>query len=185
MTMGAISNEGGHHHLNQQIALPCATDAAAQSTQRGSKMSKGASALVGKTLTKVELASDKKAIRFTVDGETVVAKCDGDCCSDTWIESVEMPAGGLPAKISEATDLDMPGGTDELARYGLKLATDKGDLVLDYRNESNGYYGGNLSWPGDHHYGGVYGQNNSTEEWASIEPQVNDAHGDAPCRPER
>ena len=130
-------------------------------------MDKGASVLIGKTLSKVELATDKKAIRFTVDGEPVVAKCDGDCCSDTWIESVEMPAGGLPAKILEAVDLNLPQASNELALYGLKLVTDKGDLVLDYRNESNGYYGGNLTWPDEYHYGGVYGQNNSKEEWAA------------------
>lgn len=129
---------------------------------------KGAKALIGKTLTKVEVAADKLAIRFTVDGEEVIAKCDADCCSSTWIESVEMPAGGLPAKILEAGDLELPSRENEdglLQFYGLKLTTDKGDLVLDYRNESNGYYGGNLSWPGEYHYGGVYGQNNSTEEW--------------------
>jgi hypothetical protein len=94
-------------------------------------MEKGASTLVGKTLSKVELAADKKAIRFTVDGEVIVAKCDGDCCSSTWIESVEMPAGGLPAKIIAADDLNMPDQpqTEEyevIALYGLKLTTDKG-----------------------------------------------------------
>lgn len=131
----------------------------------------GASILVGKTLEKVELASDKKAIRFTVDGEPVVAKCDGDCCSSTWIESVEMPAMGLPAKVLAASDLELPsqGSDGDLIQfYGLKLTTDKGDFVLDYRNESNGYYGGNLSWPGEYHYGGVFGQNNSSEEWTEI-----------------
>lgn len=124
--------------------------------------------LIGKTLTKVELAVDKLAIRFTVDGEHVVARCDADCCSFTWIESVELPAGGLPAKVLEATDLDLPSqdtGDGLLQFYGLKLTTDKGDLVLDYRNESNGYYGGSLTWPDERHYGGVYGQDNSTEEW--------------------
>lgn len=132
---------------------------------------RGASVLIGKTLTNVELAQDKKAIRFTVDGETVVARCDGDCCSETWIESIEMPAGGLPAKILEALDLDLPSSSYELALYGLKLVTDKGDFVLDYRNESNGYYGGSLSWPGEYHYGGVYGQNNSSEPWAAELPK--------------
>lgn len=138
-------------------------------------MDKGAKALVGKTLAKVELASDKKAIRFTVDGETVVAKCDADCCSDTWIESVEMPAGGLPAKIIGIGDLDLPpaaeSGGDVVEFYGLKLITDKGDLVLDYRNSSNGYYGGNLSWPGEYFYGGVYGQNDSNEDWQPVQQQ--------------
>ena len=132
----------------------------------------GVSVLIGKTLTKVELAADKKAIRFTVDEEeTVVAKCDAECCSSTWIESIDMPAGGLPAKILKATELDLPSQEtdDELIQlYGLKLTTDKGDLVLDYRNASNGYYGGDLSWPGEHHYGGVFGQNVSEEEWLPI-----------------
>ncbi len=42
-----------------------------------------------------------------------------------------------------------------------------GACVIDYRNESNGYYGGDLVWPGKahHFYGGVYGQNVSTERW--------------------
>ena len=138
-------------------------------------MDKGAKVLIGKTLTNVELASDKKAIRFTVDGETVVAKCDGDCCSSTWIESLEMPAGGLPAKILEVADLDLPSQESDyelIQFYGLKLTTDKGDLVLDYRNESNGYYGGNLSWPGEYHYGGVHGQNDSTEQWEATLPRI-------------
>lgn len=128
--------------------------------------------LVGKTLSKVELASDKKAIRFTVDGEQVIAKCDGDCCSDTWIEAIEMPAAGVPAKILSVGELKLPPNKDndgELVQfYGFKLLTDKGDLVLDYRNSSNGYYGGYLSWPGDDHFGGVYGQNDSTEEYQDV-----------------
>jgi hypothetical protein len=134
-------------------------------------MQDGASALVGKTLTKVELAADKKAIRFTVDGEEVVAKCEGDCCSETWIESVEMPAGGLPAKVLEAANLELPSQDNDgdlTQFYGLKLITDKGDFVLDYRNQSNGYYGGSLSWPGDYYYGGVYGQNESKEEYSAL-----------------
>jgi len=135
-------------------------------------MSKGSEILINKTLTKIELASDKKAIRFTVDGETVVAKCDGDCCSSTWIESVELPAGGLPATITAVVNLDLPSQDNDgdlIQFYGLKLITNKGEIVLDYRNESNGYYGGNLSWPDDtYFYGGVFGQNISTEEWETL-----------------
>lgn len=134
-------------------------------------MAKDGSLLIGKTITAIELASDKKAIRFTVDGETIVAKCDGDCCSSTWIESIEMPAGGLPAKVMDANDLDLPSQDkdgDLIQFYGLKLITDKGELILDYRNESNGYYGGNLCWPGDSFYGGVFEQNVSNEEWQPV-----------------
>ncbi len=131
-------------------------------------MSQGAKVLINKTITAIELASDKKAIRFHLGEETIVAKTDGDCCSETWIEHVEMPAGGLPATVSAIDELDMPGGTNELALYGLKITTDKGEIILDYRNESNGYYGGNLSWPDESFYGGVFGQNVSTEEYQPL-----------------
>lgn len=137
--------------------------------------------LDGKTITAIEIASDKEALRFHVEGgEPIVARCDADCCSHTFIETVEMPALGLPAKVLKADDLDIEKddiSNDEhecLRFYGFKIETDKGDIVIDYRNSSNGYYGGNLYWPKEdpkeysHFYGGVHGQNVSNEEWKSL-----------------
>jgi len=128
-----------------------------------------------KTITGIEIADDKKAMRFLIEGgEPIVAKADGDCCSSSWIEHVELPAGGFPAKVISVADLALPGSSssdddDCLSVYGLKIATDKGDLVIDYRNSSNGYYGGNLSWPDDGYFiGGVYGQNVSTENYLPL-----------------
>ena len=125
--------------------------------------------LVGKVLTGIQIASDKKAIQFmTTDGE-VIARCDGDCCSDTWVESIECSVREFPATVTEADDIGMPDSGDEcLAIYGFRIVTDKGHIIIDYRNESNGYYGGDLVWPGYRHYGGVHGQNESTCEWVSI-----------------
>jgi hypothetical protein len=57
---------------------------------------------------------------------------------------------------------------DVVAYYGLKVTTDKGEMVVDYRNDSNGYYGGSLTWPGQSHYGGVYGQNVPVLEWRGV-----------------
>lgn len=127
--------------------------------------------LEGRVITGVKIADDRKAILFqTADGD-VIARADGDCCSDTWIEHVELPALGFPAIVSQVRDLDMPSsGSDELALYGCGITTDRGEITIDFRNESNGYYGGSLRWPGDHHCGGVYGQNNSTEVWVDLEP---------------
>lgn len=131
--------------------------------------------LEGKTITQIEISADKKAMRFFLaDGESVVARADGDCCSSTWIEHVELPALGLPATVSKVEEIPLPGSVDNheeyecLAVYGLKIATDKGDIVIDYRNSSNGYYGGNLSWPGEYFYGGVYQQNVSDAPWAKV-----------------
>lgn len=132
--------------------------------------------LEGKMIVALEIASDNKAMRFLINGgDPIVAKADGDCCSSTWIEHVDLPARGFPANVLKVEPLELPGSTtneddgDCLQVYGIQIVTDKGEIVIDFRNSSNGYYGGNLSWPDDDcFYGGVYGQNVSTEEWQSI-----------------
>lgn len=129
--------------------------------------------LIGKTLQDVKIADDKKAILFVCDDGNHITKADGDCCSYTWIEHVELPALGFPCKVLSVGALDLPedGGDDDkvIKFYGLKLITDKGELVLDYRNSSNGHYGGNLCWPDDGCFdGGVFGQNVSSENWIAV-----------------
>ena len=128
--------------------------------------------LIGHTLFAVYLAEDREAVKFVTDNGEVVARCDADCCSYTWIEHIDLPALGLPAVVVAAEDVvlnqDMDDRGGELAFYGFKITTDRGELLIDYRNESNGYYGGDLVWPGERHYGGVYGQNVSDEQWVQI-----------------
>lgn len=135
--------------------------------------------LIGKTLTAVHLADDRKAIRFDVnDSDPIVAHCDGDCCSSTWIENIENAEALIGSPVIEATVIGMPErehpedvNRDVVAYYGFRIRTAKGDCVLDYRNESNGYYGGSLEWPQSiYYYGGVYGQNVSNERWLQIIP---------------
>ena len=128
--------------------------------------------LEGKTITGINLAADKEAIQFLVEGhDPIIARCDADCCSHTWVEHIELPALGFPAKVLKLEDVDLPGSKDNhpeydcLQVYGTKIITDKGEIIIDYRNSSNGYYGGSLSWPGEYFYGGVYEQNLSKEEW--------------------
>jgi len=130
--------------------------------------------LVRKILTGMKIAADKQAILFqTTDGD-IVAYADADCCSHTWVEHIELPALGFPALVTEARDLDLnkPGVDDPeleyVQFYGFKVSTTRGDIVIDYRNSSNGYYGGNLVWPGEHFYGGVYDQNVSNLDWQDI-----------------
>lgn len=129
--------------------------------------------LIGRTIQRMMIAADKMALLFVLDDTTeLVARVDADCCSHTWIESVELPALGFPCVVQTVADLELNTDADhkdgELAFYGLKIVTDKGDIIIDYRNESNGYYGGNIAWPGDAFYGGVYGQNVSTQAWVTI-----------------
>lgn len=134
--------------------------------------------LIGKTISEIMIAEDKEALLFiTVEGQKLIARVDADCCSHTWIESVELPALGFPFKVIDCEDLEGVKEPEEIEYeyiqyYGAKLTTDKGDLVIDYRNSSNGYYGGSIVWPDDgesYFYGGVYGQNLSNENWVEIE----------------
>ena len=132
--------------------------------------------LVGKTLTGIKIASDKEAILFqTTDGD-VVARCDADCCSITWVENIENTVREFPAVVIAAEDIEdgLPDPVENdpeydcLQFYGFKITTDKGVIVIDYRNSSNGYYGGSLTWPGETHYGGVYAQNVSALAWEDV-----------------
>lgn len=129
--------------------------------------------LIGKTITALEIAEDKMALRFVLTDGEVVVNCDADCCSSTWIEHTELPALGFPAVVVSVEDVPMPDlgnmpGCDVVAYYGCKITTDRGEILIDYRNDSNGYYGGNLSWPGERYYGGVYGQNISKHQWRPV-----------------
>lgn len=138
------------------------------------KMNDKENVLVGKTITGMKIADDRQALLFETDAGAIKVRVDADCCSYTWVEHIELPALGFPAKVSAVVDLEMPEGkestfhkdADYLAFYGCKIVTDKGEIVVDYRNDSNGYYGGNLSWPdSSYFYGGVHGQNVSSETW--------------------
>jgi len=139
--------------------------------------SKYPKALIGKTIQAIYLADDKMAIRFDVEGDEVIARTDGDCCSHSWIEAVENPEALIGSPVIEVRDLDS-GERDEreygevVQHYGFSLSTARGTCKLDYRNESNGYYGGNLAWDGDYFYGGVHGQNVSSCAWKLIAGQA-------------
>lgn len=135
--------------------------------------------LESRTITGIKIADDQKALLFQTTAGDVIARTDGDCCSNSWVEHVELPAMGFPAVVLKVADLELPQPTKQedeyevVAVYGYKITTDKGDITIDFRNSSNGYYGGNLAWPGEDFYGGVYGQNVSTEKWVEVKGGTN------------
>jgi hypothetical protein len=88
----------------------------------------------------VALLTSRSGIEYYWEAETWA-----DCCSDTWIESVEIYCK-LPDDAPTITEivLDPYGEGDELKVYKHIFRTTRGDVVVDFRNESNGYYGGEL-----------------------------------------
>lgn len=100
----------------------------------------------------VHLSDDKSEICFEFqDGTSARFEVEGDCCSQSWIEHLEMPndiVGQCITEIFEEAGDTKPGEDlsqfDVLAVYQTHFRTPVGDIVLEYRNDSNGYYGGYL-----------------------------------------
>lgn len=108
-------------------------------------------------LVSFQLADDKDSFDLTVrealnqTTRTFRFTTMGDCCSNTFIESVIEPFALTPGvTIVDVRDILMPYQLyDEsihecLKFYGLAIHTTKGIAIIDYRNSSNGYYGGSL-----------------------------------------
>jgi hypothetical protein len=132
--------------------------------------------LIGKTIAAVFLAANGEAIRFDLVGdESITVYADGDCCSHSWIENVdgvEQMIGSPVVAVEDVMmpDLGSPDEWEEIVYYGCRITTGIGFATIDYRNSSNGYYGGNLVWPRESLYGGVYCQNGNPDDWRQLAP---------------
>lgn len=109
--------------------------------------------LIGKRVVKVSINGDHDTLLFELAvGPAINAKFRSECCSTTWVESIDAP-DALIGTVRSVENLDLPGFMKEigdmqyLQYYGCKITTDNGTCVIDYRNSSNGYYGGDLDWP--------------------------------------
>jgi hypothetical protein len=96
---------------------------------------------------------DSGIVRFRTDAGEVQWETDADCCSQTWIEAadLELCVGGQVTDVEENALPESwytahPGPPEEdcLRLYGVTIKTTKGTGTIDFRNESNGYYGGSL-----------------------------------------
>lgn len=119
-------------------------------------------AIVGRVLRSVEVSDEKTTLTLTFDDGSInryVAY--GDCCSETWIEYLTVPSDVNGATITEVpTDyVDGREATEDeraaslahhdwievLTVYQSSIKTDRGEIIVEYRNDSNGYYGGSLN----------------------------------------
>jgi len=130
-------------------------------------------------LASVELNGEKDEVTFTFeDGSRAIYGVEGDCCSHSWVEHLEIVGDVKGAKVVEVSentedatkdDTKNPleakeryrGESDEafaerepdrehesLQVYQTTFKTDRACVItIEYRNSSNGYYGGNLTAP--------------------------------------
>ncbi len=109
--------------------------------------------LIGRTLLKINDEDDD--LHFFLDGDEVITfVASGDCCSHSWIESIESP--DKPETIVSFEEIEIPPSSEtiettptkkehyeeEMQYYFYKVITDKGSYLIEMRNSSNGCYGG-------------------------------------------
>lgn len=126
--------------------------------------------LIGKIVKDVKLEYEKynNHITFITDKEEYDFKCYAQCCSDTWIESVEGIENLIEEEVistdwklaqdlsymeidvykEENKDFCANLATTAISVYGVDIITKKGICTIDFRNASNGYYGGSLDLVG-------------------------------------
>lgn len=100
--------------------------------------------------------TDERLEFVSVDGRSVKLDLSGDCCSgsyfeETCISEAKELVGQTITRIqhveSELPEREEPHGN--VTKYhAVKISTLSGELVLDWRNESNGYYDGSCEVAG-------------------------------------
>ncbi|SRR5258708_1432897 len=127
------------------------------------------SVLVGRKIKEVKMPDDENIEFFLEDGKKITWRTYGDCCSETWFESIDgigYLRGGIVVEIIEK---EIPKEvqeqlkstrqeSDQLYGYTLIVEIEGGEYDKDYnriprrervdiefRNSSNGYYGGDVT----------------------------------------
>ena len=113
-------------------------------------------ALVGRIVRRVDIA-DRTKLLFDTDAGFFVYEVEGDCCSSSWYSDLlnvevllgermlSVAADGLPDGYAMPEDDEESGSYFQV--YGYTLKTQYGACNIIFRNESNGYYGGNVMAP--------------------------------------
>lgn len=85
-----------------------------------------------------------KTIVFDTDKGLVLWSVEAECCSATHLENaVDIPLGTV--SLIEHRHLNTEEKGDDVIRFhSVHIRTDKGYGDINFRNESNGYYDGNL-----------------------------------------
>lgn len=103
--------------------------------------------LKGCKIEKILISPDQDYLVFETDKGRQAYYADGDCCSRSWfsgITGVDALLGHTVGEIEAVpmSEVDSDPQYDCLKIYGIKLTTDAGRADVEFRNSSNGYYGG-------------------------------------------
>ncbi len=112
---------------------------------------------IGKTISAAFINEDKTSIRFDLsNGTRLFLHTEGDCCSETWIEHVDNFEYATRATITGTETVSLGEciatrqDSDQLYAAYISVEHPKYPqqlrLAIEFRNSSNGYYGGDIEW---------------------------------------
>ncbi len=115
--------------------------------------------LKGLTIENVYISDDKEWLVFKTPERYLAYYAYGDCCSNSWFESIINFKNLLNSKVIDAKHRELPlsdqweriedkedNGNDVISYYCMSLETTGGIVDIEYRNASNGYYGGSCDY---------------------------------------
>lgn len=115
----------------------------------------GADPIIGETILAVRHDPENDTLVFYGRDTIYEYSTEGDCCSQSWIEHLTVPPDIVGAKVTGITSPELPpheelppdSDDDHIQVYHTAWQTTKGEVIAEYRNSSNGYYGGWMTGP--------------------------------------
>lgn len=108
--------------------------------------------LEGKIIQEVWIdQANERFLMFQTDQGLLAYEAEGDCCSESWFYHVLGVDNLIGQRVLEIEHVDLGEPLDGFSRqdvdelYGVKIKTERGWADVEFRNSSNGYYGGWLS----------------------------------------
>lgn len=109
--------------------------------------------LIGRKVLGVQMTPEKEEVRFITDIGNLDYYCYADCCSESWVNHVSDVSSLVDATVVNVEECNFyallgvePEPTKQESDTVLfhRVYTDKGVCVIEFRNSSNGYYGGSF-----------------------------------------
>lgn len=102
--------------------------------------------LIGKKIKQIFRNGDRELYFRLKGGKVLGYRTEGDCCSSSWFQHLDGIEALLDATVesidSRCDTLKIDEWDSRTLQYGIGIRTDKGYATIEYRNSSNGYYGG-------------------------------------------
>ena len=115
--------------------------------------------LIGSEVYKIYLKEDKTVLVLETSTGLHGLHTDGDCCSESWIEHIDgaddfqgySRTKDTPAIIEKVEEVDLGEvvatrqESDQLYCFNIYLTSGR-KIQIEFRNSSNGYYGGTMDY---------------------------------------